>query len=70
MDETKIKEIIEATGLPSQLIQNLISERALLRGISPRELTLEDFKEVLVQLLQDVFTDIKDGRDQRIKISD
>lgn len=62
MDETLIEKIATHSGLPKELVINEIKEWAWAEGKNPQTLTLEDFREIMVKLLQNVFSDIAAGK--------
>lgn len=61
MDETILEKIAANTGLPKDLVINEIKEWAWAEGKNPQTLTLEDFREIMVKLLQNIFSDIAEG---------
>ena len=68
MDETLLDTVIEATGLPQELLKPRLIEHVLTLGKNPASLTLEELREVIVPLLQDLFSEIADGDNQYITL--
>lgn len=72
MDETNsiMEQVIAATGLPEATVQRMLNSYILESGMSPQNLSMEDFKDILVNLLQDVFLQIKNGENPNISFQD
>lgn len=68
MDETLLEKIAANTGLPKELVINEIKEWAWAEGKNPQTLSLEDFREIMVKLLQNLFNDVADGKNPHIKL--
>ncbi len=68
MDETLLDVVIEATGLPKELLRSRLNEHIMSMGKIPGNLTLEDLREVVAPLLQNLFSEIADGENQYIKL--
>ncbi len=60
MGDKLLKEISEATGLPSQLIDDELIRLISEAGKSPSEASLEDLREVMAQYLQEVILGAKE----------
>lgn len=69
MDEAIVQKVVESTGLSTQRVSQILKEWVIETGKSPQDLSLEDFREVLVHILQNVFAQIAEGEHQYIKIS-
>ncbi len=60
MGDKLLKEISEATGLPSQLIDDELIRLISEAGKSPSEASLEDLREVMALYLQEVILGAKE----------
>ena len=69
MDETLIKQVAESTGLGTDKVETILKEWIQSTGKSPQNLGLEDFREVLVEILQNLFSEVASGENQFIRIS-
>ncbi len=69
MEETLLDKVIECTGLPKEMVQKSLNSWVLESGKSPRDLSLEDLREVLVRVMQDLFTEVADGENPFIRLS-
>jgi|GEM_PF-6437729 len=72
MDETNnvLEDIINATGLPEDLVSTSLKAYILESGKSPQNMSMDEVRDILVNLLQDVFLDIKDGAHPDIGYTD
>ena len=70
MDETLIKAVVSATGIESNKIEEIIKEWVVDQGRSPQNLGLEDLREVLVHILQDLFREVAEGQNPYISLLD
>ena len=69
MDETLITQLCEGTGLPKDIVEKQLKEWVLESGKSPQDLTLEDMREVLIKVMQDLFTEVASGENPFIQLS-
>lgn len=70
MDETLIKAVCENTGLSSERVQQIIKGWVMETGRSPQGLSLEDLREVLVVVVQNLFTEVLSGDHEFLSLSD
>lgn len=70
MEETLIKSLSQATGLEASKIESILKQWIMDQGRSPQSLSLEDLREVLVPILQDLFSEVADGHNPYISLSD
>lgn len=54
-----LRALIEATGLPSHLVEQEITRLADIHGLNPENLTMEDIRELLAVYLQEVLVEAK-----------
>jgi hypothetical protein len=69
MDETLIKQVAQGTGLSEDRIKDFIDKWVIETGRSPQNLSFEDFRAVLVELIQDLFSEVADGKNAFIRTS-
>jgi hypothetical protein len=69
MDETLIEAVANETGLNQDTVESIIKKWVLESGKSPQDLRLEDFREVLVKMVQDLFTEVASGENEFIQVS-
>lgn len=69
MDETLIKQLASALNLQEDSVEKIVKQWVMEYGKSPQDLSLEDFREVLVHLLQDLFTKVAAGENKFIQLS-
>ena len=67
MDERVIEQVIVATGLPTHLVREQVHQWALERGKNPHKLKIEDLREILIYLVQELFCDVEQGNNPYIK---
>ena len=70
MDETLKKAVVSATGIDSNKVEEIMKQWVLEQGRSPQSLGLEDLREVLVHILQDLFREVAEGRNPYISLLD
>ena len=58
-DNVLLQELIAATGLPTDLVANRLKALLLDAGVSPKDATMEHVREVLADLLSDVFLELQ-----------
>lgn len=68
MDETLIQKVSESLGLPQEKVEKSLKQWILQSGRSPQDMTLEDLREVLVWLVQDVFTEVANDQNPFIRL--
>jgi hypothetical protein len=68
MDETLIKTLIRATGLPQEEAQKMLRKILMDSGKNPQEFSLEDLRLIMGQLLQDLFCEVQDNKNPYIKL--
>lgn len=59
MEDSPKSTIIQATGLPTELIQNEFDQHARRLNFDPHNLNLEQIREILADYLQDVLLEAK-----------
>ena len=69
MDETLIKQVAQGLGLTEEKVETILSDWIQETGKSPQSLSLEDFREVLVEIMQKLFTEVSDGENDFIQLS-
>ncbi len=69
MDETLIKQVAMQTGLNQEQVQKILKNWVMDTGRSPQDLGLEDLREVLVHILQNLFQEIAEGENKYVKVS-
>ena len=69
MDENLIKQVSLLTGLNQPQVEGIIKKWVLETGKSPQDLKLEDLREVLVELIQNLFQEVSNGENEYIKLS-
>ena len=69
MDETLIKCVAEATGLSADRVDQIIKQWVMERGLSPSNLSMDQTREILVDILQTLFAEVAEGQNDFIKIS-
>lgn len=57
-DNPIIQELILATSLPKDVVERSLKKILLQAGLSPQEVTLDHIREIMSDLLNDVFTEI------------
>ena len=70
MDETLVEQVVLGTGLSPDQVKKIIKSWVLETGRSPQGLKLEDLREVLVCVLQEVFAEVVSGKNKHISLSD
>ncbi len=70
MEEALLETVIKATGLPADQVRANLNSWIVQVGKSPKNLSIEDLREVLVHVLQNLFTEVLDEENPYIKISD
>jgi len=68
MEETLLETVIRATGLPSDEVRKKLNLWLVQAGKNPKNLNIEDLREALVHVLQDLFTEVYDEKNPYIKI--
>ena len=69
MDETLIKHVADGTGLPKEKVIEILDQWILETGKSPQNISLEDFREVLVHIMQNIFAEVASGENDFIQLS-
>jgi hypothetical protein len=69
MDETLINQVAMQTGLNQEQVQKILKSWVMDTGRSPQDLGLEDLREVLVHILQNLFQEIAEGENKYVKVS-
>ncbi len=69
MDETLIKAVAQGTGLEQDRIKEILNQWIVDSGRSPQNLSIEDLREVLVELMQSLFTEVASGENKFIQTS-
>ena len=69
MDETLIKLVSQGTGLGEEKTKEILDQWILSTGKSPQNLSLEDFREVLIDLMQNLFAEGADGENAFIQLT-
>ena len=69
MDETLVNQVAMHTGLDQDQVHKILKNWIMETGKSPQDLGLEDFREVLVHILQNLFQEIADGENKYVKVS-
>lgn len=62
MGETLLRKVVQATGLPQDPVQRELEEFIEHHGKSPQDLTLDEFRDIMVEYLQSVFLDLQKER--------
>ena len=60
MSKTLLQEVGDATGLPSDLIQNELKELVAKQGYAPSEVTLDQLRLALAEYMRQVLLEIHD----------
>ncbi len=68
MEETLIKQVAQGTGLEPEKVKAILSEWVQETGKSPQDINLEDFREVLVEIMQKIFTEVASGENPFIQM--
>ena len=61
MSQSLLAEVIHATGLPFDLVQEELTIRIQASGRDIDRLTIDDFREVLADYLKDVLLEAKES---------
>ncbi len=69
MDDTLIKQVAQGMGLGEDRIKEILDKWIQDTGRSPQDLSLEDFREVLVELMQSLFLEVASGENSFIQTS-
>jgi hypothetical protein len=70
MEEALFFKIVQATGLPQTYVMFKLKELIIASGKNPQEITLEDLREAIVPLMQNIFSEVASGENEFIKLSD
>ncbi len=62
MDEKMIDQLVEKTGLPKELVAREFKKWILEKGENPQTISLEGIREILVQITQEIFSDLAEGK--------
>lgn len=54
-----IAKLAQATGLPQPWVESELRQLAEKRGLNPQSLTLEQFRELMAEFLQDILLEAK-----------
>lgn len=68
MEETLVIQVAKMTGLDKQIVKSLLHKWAMDKGVSPQDLTEDSIKEVMVSLVQDLFSEVSDGKNKYITL--
>ena len=68
MDETLIETVVKATGCPREKLIEQLKTWLMEAGKSPTNPSLEDLREALIPILQDLFTEVATGENNYIKL--
>ena len=69
MEETKTFEnLMDATGLPIEILREHLTAYLIEGGHSPRNLGLDDIRDIVTNMLQDLFLEIKDDNNPFIQL--
>ena len=68
MDETLIQCVAQGTGLSKDKVEEIIKQWVMESGKSPQDLKLEDLREVLVGLVQNLFAEVASGENDFIQL--
>ena len=69
MEETLIKLVSQGTGLSEEKTKDILNQWIIDSGKSPQNLSSEDFREVLIDIMQNLFTEVADGENPFIQLS-
>ncbi len=69
MDETLLETVAQATGFPKDKVMEQLKVWLLEAGKDPNNPSLEDLREALIPILQDLFTEVAAGKNDYIKLS-
>lgn len=61
MEDSPVNVILEATGLPGELIKNEFETHAKKLNFDPHNLNLDQIREILADYMQDVLLGAKRG---------
>ena len=69
MDEKLVDQVAQLTGLSEKKVSHVIQKWVVDSGRNPQELSLEDLREVLTHLIQDLFVEVSKGENQYITLA-
>ncbi len=69
MDETLLETVAQATGFPKDKVMEQLKAWLVKAGKDPENPTLDDLREALVPVLQDLFTEVAAGKNDYIRLS-
>ena len=69
MDETLLETVAQATGFPKDEVIKQLRSWLKEAGKNPENPTLDDLREALVFVLQDLFKEVADGKNDYISLS-
>ena len=69
MEETLIETLVKATGCPRERVLEQLGNWLLKAGKNPKNPSLEDLREALIPILQELFTDVAAGKNSYIKLN-
>ncbi|MBK9293721.1 MAG: hypothetical protein IPM57_04635 [Oligoflexia bacterium] len=70
MGNEVFNSVLEATGLPKELVSRELEGLLAKKGISIKEVTVEDLRGALSEYLRDVILKAKDAFDQGIELEE
>jgi hypothetical protein len=70
MGNEVFKSVVQATGLPGDLVEKELETLLIKRGLNSEELSLEDLRATLSEYLKEVILKAKDTFDQGIEIEE
>lgn len=70
MGNEVFNSILDATGLPKELVSKELEGLLLKKGISPTDVTVEDLRSTLSEYLKEVILKAKDSFDQGIVLEE
>ena len=70
MDETLLETVAQATGFPKDTVMEQLKAWLVKAGKDPEDPSLDDLREALASILQDLFTEVVAGENDYISLSD
>ena len=69
MDETLLETVVHATGFPKDEMMEQLRSWLKEAGKNPENPTLDDLREALASVLQDLFREVAAGKNDYISLS-
>lgn len=69
MDETLLETVVQATGFPKEEVMKQLRSWLKEAGKNPDNPTLDDLREALASVLQDLFKEVAAGENDYISLS-